>query len=212
MIDPDRLRAALDAHPWVEVPALPGRTNHRRAGVLVPLQLEPEPRLLLTLRAAGLRRHGGEVSFPGGRPEPGDADLAATALREAREELGITDARVLGRLSSMPLFTSDFRMEPFVALVGPQPLTPDPGEVARVLPLTLQGALAAPDIEGIPYTLDGVEHLSPVFTLEGHVCFGATAHTLYEALGLLAAVAGRPLPPLRRSARTWAALLGPRTG
>ena len=101
-----------------------------RAGVLVPLRWRGGLSCTLTLRPGKLRRHGGEVSFPGGRREPEDVSLEATALREAREEIGLTSARVLGRLSSMPVYTSDFRLEPFVAEVPSDAVwTPDPVEV-----------------------------------------------------------------------------------
>ena len=202
------LRAALAARPAVEHPPMPGRRNHRRAGVLVPLVWDPEPVVVLTLRAAHLGRHAGEVSFPGGKPEPDDLDLQATALREAREELGITDAAILGRLSSMPLYPSDYRLEPFVAEIPPAPLRPDPGDVARVLRVPLAAALAAPAIEAIPYQLPGqAVRMSPVFRPEGEVMFGATAHTFYELLQVAAAAWSRPLPPLVESDLDWQDLL-----
>ena len=112
------LAALLAAHPRIDVPALPGRRNHLHAGVLVPLRfVDGDLEVVLTERVATLRHHGGEVSFPGGKPDPEDRDLEHTALREAEEEIGLRGARVLGRLSSIPLYTSDFRLEPFVALV-----------------------------------------------------------------------------------------------
>ena len=68
-------------------PALPGRTNHLEAGVLVPLVWSDQPTILAILRAADLRRHANEVAFPGGKPEPEDSDIVATALREAGNRL-----------------------------------------------------------------------------------------------------------------------------
>ncbi len=66
------------------------------AAVLLPLYGWPddEPGLVFTERRADLRRHAGEISFPGGRRDPGDADLSATALREAQEEIGLDPAIV----------------------------------------------------------------------------------------------------------------------
>jgi 8-oxo-dGTP pyrophosphatase MutT (NUDIX family) len=209
-VTPSDLARALEAHALRTIPALPGRTNHLHAGVLVPLVWDPEPVVLLTLRAGHLGRHAGEVAFPGGKPEPGDADLEATARREAAEELGLTEATVLGRLSSMPLYTSDFRLEPFVAEVPPGDLIPDPGEVARVLRVPLAEQLAAQSIEGVPYVLDGRQLLSPVFTIGGETMFGATAHTFLELLEVVSAAWGKKLPPVVAGALSWTDLLGPR--
>jgi len=95
-----------------------------------------------------------------------------------------------------------------VASVPPSELRPDPGEVARVLRVSLAEALAAPGIESIPYEIDGTRLLSPVFFPEGEVMFGATAHTFHELLQVVAATWGRPLPPLVESQLTWSDLLG----
>lgn len=194
------LRAALQAHTTQEHGALPGRTNHRRAGVLVPLCDAPEPHLILMLRAAHIR-HGGEVSFPGGRPEPEDADLQATALREAQEELGITEVQVLGRLSSTPLFTSEFRLEPVVGRVAGGPLSPDPGEVARPLRLPLARIFDGSAVDGLGFEWEGRQRISPLFLIEDQVCFGATAIVLAECMRVLAPLMGQSLP--RVSAGDW---------
>jgi len=93
----------------------------RPASVLVPIVTRPaELTVLLTRRTAHLRDHSGQISFPGGRAEPGDASVEATALREAHEEIGLEPARVevLGRLSDYHTRT-DFRVTPVVALVAP---------------------------------------------------------------------------------------------
>lgn len=205
MSGPDKaaVRAALAAHRPIEVPALPGRRNDRPAGILVPLAWDPDPVVLLTLRGAHLRRHAGEVSFPGGRPDPQDRSLEATALREAREELGIEGAEVLGRLSSMPLYTSEFRLVPFVAAVPAVEPRPDPAEVAAVLRLRVAEVLALPRLEAIPYTLEGREHLSPVFYVGRHAVYGGTAHTLLELLEVLAPLFGAGVPPLVPSGLQW---------
>ena len=204
-LSPDLLASTLATHPWTEHAALPGRTNHRRAGVLVALTWTTPrtPEALLQLRPQRMRRHAGEISFPGGRPEPEDVDLTATALREANEELGIEGARVLGRLSSTPLFTSDFRIEPFVAQVPEQVLRPDPGEVAEVHRLPLLPLLEGPSLHGIGWDAGEQRGISPVFEVGPHVMYGATAHVFYELLQVVAAAAGLPLPPLREGRYQW---------
>jgi 8-oxo-dGTP pyrophosphatase MutT (NUDIX family) len=204
---PDALAAALAAHPPREVPALPGRTNHLRAGVLVPLVWgDDDVSAVLTLRSTKLGRHAGEVAWPGGRPEPEDVDLAATALREAREEVAAAPRRVLGRLSSVPLYTSDFRLEPFVAEVEPA-LVPDGSEVVALLPVGLGALLAAERIEAVPWAWEGVRHLSPVWELRpGTVLYGGTAHVLLELLQVVAPVFGRAVPPLEVGRFSWETL------
>jgi 8-oxo-dGTP pyrophosphatase MutT (NUDIX family) len=200
---PGEVREALSTHRAIEVPALPGRRNDLRAGVLVPLVWEPDPVVLLTLRGTHLRRHAGEVSFPGGRAEPGDVDLEATALREAREELGIVHAEVLGRLSSMPLYTSDFRLVPYVASVDGAEIKPDPEEVSAVLRLRVLTLLELPQQQAIPWNDGEREHLSPVFFADEHAVYGGTAHSLWELLQILAPLFGRGLPPLVATGLDW---------
>lgn len=200
---PEGIRGALAAHHPVEVPALPGRTNHLRGGVLVPLCWEPDPVVILTERSQRLSRHRGEVCFPGGKPEPGDADLCATALREAEEELGITGADVLGRLSSMPVYTSDYRLEPFVAAVDGAGLRPNPDEVADVIRIPLIAAFEAEAIDAIPWSWEGRSHMSPIFDLGGRILFGATAHTYVELLQVLASAFGLNLPRYRAGGWSW---------
>jgi 8-oxo-dGTP pyrophosphatase MutT (NUDIX family) len=199
----DEVRAALAVHPRLDVPALPGRKNDRETGVLVPLVWSPEPVCVLTVRAAHLRHHAGEVAFPGGVPDASDADLSATALREAAEELGITGARVLGELSSIPLYTSDYRLRPFVAEVPPGELRPNPDEVAAVLLVPVAEMLARPHVDAIPWDVGGVAGMSPVFQLDGHVLYGATAHSFYELLLVLAPLFGAEPQPLRPTGIRW---------
>lgn len=206
-LDADALAAALAARAPGDAPALPGRTNHLRAGVLVPLRLDP-PVAVLTLRTKTLRRHAGEVSFPGGKPDPGDRDLEATALREAREELGIEGARVLGRLTSVPLFTSDWRLVPYVAAIDDRPLRPHPGEVARVLELRLDELLARPHLEALFWAWEDQAGLSPVFPFpDGPVLYGGTAHAFLELLEVCAPLLGLGVPPLKEGAYRWEDLL-----
>jgi 8-oxo-dGTP pyrophosphatase MutT (NUDIX family) len=209
-IEPNDIQAALQKHQRQEYPALPGRTNHLKTGVLVPLIWSPEPMVVLTLRAANLRSHAGEVSFPGGKPDAQDVNLEATALREASEELGIYNARVLGRLSSLPLYTSEYRLEPYVAEVTDQRPFTHNEEVEQVLYLTLREVLSRPSIDGLPYVLDGKEVLSPLFFPGGHAMFGATAYCFLELLVVCAPLFELLLPPLIAGAHSWEEVLGRR--
>jgi 8-oxo-dGTP pyrophosphatase MutT (NUDIX family) len=205
-ITPNELEALLQDHQLMDFPDLPGRSNQRLAGVLVPIIWDPEPVVLATVRSARLREHPGEVCFPGGKSEEGDASLQATALREAQEELGIAldTVRVLGPLSAIPVYTSDYRIVPTVAELPADPLAPPPSEVATVLRFDLNQLVEAPHVDGIPWTLKGRQWHSPVFESQGHIMFGATAHTLHELVQVVAAGIGRPVPPWRTDRYEWA--------
>ncbi|MCA9718317.1 MAG: CoA pyrophosphatase [Myxococcales bacterium] len=211
-ITPGAVEEALRGHETADFPALPGRRNHLRAAVLVPVIWDPAPLTILTIRAADLRLHAGEVVFPGGRFDPADdASLADTALREAREEVGLGGARIIGTLSSIPLYTSEYRLEPYVALAPAQRLVAQESEVAAILPVAIGELLARASIDGIAWTRpDGSETLSPVFDLDGRLAYGGTAHVLYELLEVLAPLAGRRPPPMRVGRFTWQDVLGPR--
>ncbi|MDP4024869.1 CoA pyrophosphatase [Methylobacterium sp. NEAU 140] len=113
---------------------------HRRAAVLVPVVFrEGGPTLVLTLRAAGLRQHSGQVALPGGKIDPDDPGPAAAALREAHEEIGLEpDAvRVLGYLDPY-LSGTAFLVTPVIGLVAPgAAFRPNPEEVAEVFEVPL---------------------------------------------------------------------------
>jgi len=206
MLSIDEVRSALDRHVVVDHPALPGRTNHLSAGVLLPLQWTSEGvEILLTRRPATMKQHPGEVSFPGGKPEPTDLDLEATALRETREELGVERLSVLGSLCSMPVFTSDFRLHPYVGVVHDTELRPEPAEVAEVVRFDVLEWVQPGRIEGIPYAFKEASGVSPVFRFGSAMVFGATAHSLVEFLEIVAPLlTGAPLPPPRVGGIDWA--------
>lgn len=120
---------------------IPGREGAPTpAAVLVPIVNRPEGlQVLLTQRSADLPDHPGQISFPGGRVEPEDASLAAAALREAQEEVGLAPEHVavLGQLATYET-VSGFRVTPVVGwLEPPFTLTPDPVEVAEVFEVPL---------------------------------------------------------------------------
>ena len=142
-LSPVALRARFAAPPlWTPEVKVEGRYNEREpvhASVLVALVRRDELTVLLTQRTDHLTNHPGQVSFPGGRAEPGDADAAATALREAHEEIGL-EAEHVEVLGAMPTYTtgSGFIVTPIVALVRPDTaLRVDPFEVAAVFEVPL---------------------------------------------------------------------------
>jgi 8-oxo-dGTP pyrophosphatase MutT (NUDIX family) len=121
---------------------LPGREGEPvPAAVLVPLVNRPQGlQLLLTQRSADLPDHPGQISFPGGRLDPGDADHAAAALRETTEEIGLAPSkvRVLGKLAAYETVTG-YSVLPIVGWIDPPfDLVPDPVEVADVFEVPLE--------------------------------------------------------------------------
>jgi 8-oxo-dGTP pyrophosphatase MutT (NUDIX family) len=187
----ERLAAALAetlaARPRV-VLAPAGTTA---CAVLVPLlAVDDEPHLLFTRRSHALAHHRGQVSFPGGRHHPGeDADLSATALREAHEEIGLApdDVRLLGPLDDIATVATRFVITPFVGLVPhPYPWQPCAAEVDAIFTVPVR-ALTAPgaerretwDFDGTPVPID-------VYPVDGHVIWGATHRITRNLLQVLA--------------------------
>jgi 8-oxo-dGTP pyrophosphatase MutT (NUDIX family) len=159
------------------------------AAVLLAIYGWPEePGLIFTERRADLRRHAGEISFPGGRRDEGDADLATTALREAQEEIGLEPAAVElhGALIPVSTFVTDYRVHPFVGLV-PDPaeldLEPNPAEVETVLTFSLELLRGAYEMRRL--VRRGVVIHTPTYEVEGHLIWGATARILGDLLARL---------------------------
>lgn len=130
-----------------------------QAAVLIPIVMRDEPTILLTERTAHLSTHSGQVAFPGGRVDPEDANIAAAALREAWEEVGLS-AEYIEILGSLPTYTTvtAFVVTPVVALVRPDfELTINPYEVAEAFEVPFsflmnpanhhRHALAGPDLK-----------------------------------------------------------------
>ncbi len=167
------------------------------------LAADEEPHAVFTRRGTGLRRHAGEISFPGGRRDPEDADLSETALREAEEEIGLarTEVRLLGELEPTPTWVSNYVIHPYVGLIAAvRPWEMSPHEVEAVLELPLRALR-----EGRTRTRmerRGIEFETDAYVLDGHVIWGATARILEQLLGRVDELMGRPPPAPPRDCPT----------
>jgi 8-oxo-dGTP pyrophosphatase MutT (NUDIX family) len=208
---PDEVRARMRAAPhplppppaWLrpeqlpdgvpfERPAAPPGARLAAALVLVYPGHDGEAHLVLTERVDyGGDHHSGEVSLPGGKADPGDADATATALREAEEEIGLdpdaAGVEVIGRLDSLWIPPSNFLVTPIVAVAARRPVfVPDPREVAAILEAPVTAFL--PDVA--PVIIDPDPRGRPLrygaYLVEGRIVWGATA----AILGQLGAVLG----------------------
>lgn len=159
----------------------------RAAALVLVYPRGEEPRLLLTVRATGLPRHGGQVSFPGGVLQGGET-VERAALREAREETGVEPAavEVLGRLTPCAIPASGLVLHPVLAVATRElDLSLSAGEVERVLEVPL-GELLDPDrVQVEQRTIRGTESLVPCFAVGGEKVWGATAMVIAELLALL---------------------------
>lgn len=167
------LATSDDAHDLITGPLRP-------AAVLVPIVHGDEPGILLTQRAAHLTSHAGQVSFPGGRIEPGDASPEAAALREAEEEIGLAPGHVelAGRLPDYVTGTG-YLITPVLGLLPDGlVLTPSPDEVAEIFTLPLSTLLDPRAPERRTRLFRGRERLFWVWPHERHYIWGATAAIL----------------------------------
>jgi 8-oxo-dGTP pyrophosphatase MutT (NUDIX family) len=210
-IDLARLEAALRAagrdlvadtppDPLSELTGVPARYTEalRDAAVLIAaFERDGEARVVLTRRASHLRRHRGEVSFPGGRIEPGETPLDA-ALREAREEIGLDSSAVrpFAWLSPLVTFASGSLIRPYVASLAAEPaLVAEPGEVERVFDVALAELMADGVFHEERWRLDSprrgesADGTFPIYFFEvaGEIVWGATARILTELCALAVA-------------------------
>jgi 8-oxo-dGTP pyrophosphatase MutT (NUDIX family) len=164
--------AALDVH---------GRID---AAVLVPLFVSDGAlHAVFTRRRDDLRRHAGEISFPGGRQDDDETDLRLTALREAEEEIGLPPDAVelIGALQPTPTIATNYAVYPFVGLIEPgHEWKPSATEVAEILELSLDDLRDGYERQrmlrrGIPFRTD-------VYVVGENLIWGATARMLTDLL------------------------------
>ncbi len=175
--DTDRLTAAVALRPGI---------GGRAAAVLILIgEGGRGPDILFVERASTMRTHAGQIAFPGGAADAGDADLATTALREAQEETGVdpTGIRVLGCLPAAHVEVSGFDVTAVVAWwerrspVGPA----DPREVASVVVVPVVDLLDDANRARVRHPSG---YVGPAFDVAGHLIWGLTAHLLDGLLGL----------------------------
>ncbi len=128
--------------------------------------------------------HSGQISLPGGRREDHDPDLQNTALREAKEEVGINPAsvKVAGKLSDLYIPPSNFIVSPFVGLYHHEPsFVPDPDEVEQIIPVRMADFFQPENIREVPIRLTGGDCLpTPCYDINGRIIWGATAMIMAE--------------------------------
>jgi 8-oxo-dGTP pyrophosphatase MutT (NUDIX family) len=154
------------------------------AAVLVPLYEDGgELRVVLTKRRADLRRHAGEISFPGGRRDPDDVSLSDTALREAEEEIGLprADVTLVGALERTSTFVTNYAIHPFVGLLdGRRPWRASELEVDTVLEpflLEVRAGATRTRMERRGFTFE-----TDAYVFDGELVWGATARILEDLL------------------------------
>ncbi|HEY9546229.1 MAG TPA: CoA pyrophosphatase [Solimonas sp.] len=196
-----RLRAALaDTHletprkmAGLDMPDLLGKlfdatllSNLRPSAVLLPLIRRGERlSMLLTVRSASLRNHGGQIAFPGGARDASDITAVDNALREAHEEVGLDPATVeiIGYLDDYPTL-SRYRITPVVGIIDVEPqLHIDDGEVAEIFELPFEQLTSRANFERKILTREGIN--VPFFELQWqqYRIWGATAGMLWDLAG-----------------------------
>jgi len=179
LLDPAEA-AAIEMHATVQ------------AAVLVPLHVKRGVlHAVFTERHHELPRHAGEISFPGGRRDPGDADLLATALRETHEEVGLPaeSVELIGALEPAPTVVTGYAIYPFVGIV-PSGFRwrPSDSEVAAVIDVPLPAVAAGYGRRRL--VRRGVAIHTDTYVVDGHMIWGATARIVSDLLDRIGGLIG----------------------
>jgi 8-oxo-dGTP pyrophosphatase MutT (NUDIX family) len=184
----DRLRERLSGRPiGVQGEVFPGAPEPRPASVLIPLfAIGRALQILFIRRTEELPTHAGQIAFPGGSREPGDADDWAAATREAHEEIGLREADCdrLGALDRLITFTG-FDISPFVARIPhPYRFAPDAGEVAEILILPFAGFFDAGAYQPVLREVRGVAREIPSYLVQNVQVWGVTGYLVRQLVEL----------------------------
>src|SRR3954467_13780548 len=185
MPSPDRLRALLlTPEEASEMDNVGGQND---AAVLVPLYIpDGDLHVVFTRRRDALRRHAGEISFPGGRPDFEGEDLRTTALREAEEEIGLPrdDVEIVGALPPTGTFVTNYRIHPYVGVIEPgREWQIQPNEVEIVLEFALPELVRGFEMQRL--LKKGVPIKMPTYTVDGNLVGGARARCVQPLRGRL---------------------------
>lgn len=165
-----------------------------KSAVLILIYIDEKdnkPYIVLTLRSTKLRKHSGQVSFPGGKMDESDKSLEETALREAEEEIGLkrnSDIEILGNLSPLLIPVTNFKVYPIVSFAKSKPnFRINVDEVEKILFVSLEDLLTVKNIKQKSFgkSSSGIKHQAPYFDLQNVEIWGATAMMLAELITTL---------------------------
>ena len=167
-----------------------GASQYRQAAVLIPLfRDQDEYKVLFTKRTDRVDEHKGQISFPGGSVDEGDASYKETALREAFEEIGLLreDVRILGRTDDHFTVASNFIIHPFVGFIPyPYAFEINSHEVKRLIEVPFSSFVENPaSTRRDVYEFEGVLYEGPVYDYQGDIIWGASARIMENFLEIL---------------------------
>jgi 8-oxo-dGTP pyrophosphatase MutT (NUDIX family) len=184
---PHTIKEILGVRPPKRISDLRGLYKH--AGVLVPIYRQGGDYIILfTKRTHKLEHHKGQISFPGGSVEKEDNSVKDTALREAREEIGLLkeDVELLGRIDDTLTVVSDFIVHPFVGLIPyPYDFIINTDEVARLIKVPLKVFHPENTGKGTSFEFEGEAYKTPTYEYKGDVIWGATARIMETFIDII---------------------------